>query len=175
MCKDTCVQLCQLASDSWRRASVQFFNHAFVYVIKTKREKTNEITAPRTALYCPQLRTDQMLQCDVGPVFIVAHAVSKCSRFNDMQVIPIMWKLQKAFQMLSTRMTALPVNIFMLSLYFGPCTRGSNDPLQRPKFWYCNYHVVHFLSAFYLDVEIKLDLKHELQVCRARLVFTALL
>lgn len=47
-------------------------------------------------MYCPQLQTDQIFQHDVGPVFVVAH--SECSGFNDMQVIQIMCKLQKVFQ-----------------------------------------------------------------------------
>lgn len=55
-------------------------------------------TALRTVLYCPQLQTNQTFQCDVGPVFVVAHTASKCSWFNDMQVIQIMCKLQKVFQ-----------------------------------------------------------------------------
>ncbi len=49
-------------------------------------------------LYCPQLWTDQIFQHDVGPVFVVAHTASKCSWFNDMQVIQIMCKLQRVFQ-----------------------------------------------------------------------------
>lgn len=50
-------------------------------------------------MYCPQLQTDQIFQYDVGPDFVVAHTASKCTWFNDMQVIQIMCKLQKVFQM----------------------------------------------------------------------------
>lgn len=49
-------------------------------------------------LYCPQLQTDQIFQHDVGPVFVVARTACKCSWFNDMQVIQIMCKLLKVFQ-----------------------------------------------------------------------------
>lgn len=66
-----------------------------------------------------------MFQRDVGPVFTVAHAVSERSWFNDMQVIRIL----KGFQMLSTAVAALAVNIFLMCL--GPgneaqvtCCRG---------------------------------------------------
>lgn len=71
------------------------FNHAFVYVIKIKKKKK---TAPKTVSYCAQLRSDQIFQYDVGPVSTVAHIASKCSWFNDMQVIQIKCKLPKVFQ-----------------------------------------------------------------------------
>lgn len=68
------------------------FNHAFVYVIKLKK------TGLRTVLHCPRLQTDQIFQRGVGPVFVVDHTASKCSWLNDMQVIQIMCKLHKVFQ-----------------------------------------------------------------------------
>lgn len=68
------------------------FNHAFVYVIIAKK------AALKTVQHCPQLPSDQIFQHDVGPVFVIAHIASKCSRFNDMQVIQIMCKLPKVFQ-----------------------------------------------------------------------------
>ena len=49
--------------------------------------------------YCLQLQTNQIFQCDVGPVFVVAHTASKSSWFNDKQVIHIMCKMQEVFQM----------------------------------------------------------------------------
>lgn len=60
------------------------FNHAFVYVIKILFFKT-------TTLWT--VLADQIFQPDVGLVFVVAHISSKCSWFNDMQLIQIMCKL----------------------------------------------------------------------------------
>lgn len=65
------------------------FNHAFVYVIKSTKKKKATL---RTVL------SDQIFQSDVGLVFVVAHISSKCSWFNDKQLIQIMCKLQKVFQ-----------------------------------------------------------------------------
>lgn len=58
--------------------------------------------------YCAQLRSDQIFQYDVGPVFIVAHIASKCSWFNDMQVIQIKCKLPKVFQVCVNKRDSSP-------------------------------------------------------------------
>lgn len=60
----------------------------------------------------------------------------------------------------STRMTALPVNIFLLNMYIGSRTRGSNDLLQRPKVWLCNEHVVNFISALIRRSKLETEKKN---------------
>lgn len=74
------------------------FNHAFVYVIKLFFPPLKQKRIQRSLLQCPELQSDQISQCDVGPVFVMVHIACKCSWFNDMQVIQIMRTLLKAFQ-----------------------------------------------------------------------------
>ena len=105
--------------------------------------------APRTVLYCPQLQPDQIFQYDVGPVFVVAHTLLA----NALGLMICRWykscaNCWRSSKCASTRMTALPVNIFLLNMYFGSQTTGSNDLLQGPKVWFCNLHVVKCFIGF---------------------------
>lgn len=84
------------------------FNHAFVYVIRPRK------TALRTLLLGPQLQFDQIFQHGVGPVFVIVHVASKCSCFNDMQVMQIMQTLLKVFQVcFSVHDSSLNKKIFL--------------------------------------------------------------
>ena len=91
--------------------------------------------------YFPQLQTDQIFHCDVGLVFVVAHTARKCSWFNDMQVIQIMCKLLKVFQVCVNTHDSSPSEYTLIShnikttcliLFRTPlCRQNSSDPLRH--------------------------------------------
>lgn len=90
----TAVSAC-LKQLAWSSSTTAILNHAFVYVIKIKKPKPKTMCS--IVLSCRLIRYFSVLQI-LSLLLLTLLKFSKCSWYNDMQVIQIMCKLQKVFQ-----------------------------------------------------------------------------